>query len=195
MARSVSRKVRRVTERHAYEVLSSEVRCRGRVITMRTDVVRMPGGGTGVRDVVEHPGAVGVVAIDDAANVLLIRQYRHALGEAIWEVPAGIRDVPGEDPEATARRELHEETGWVAGTWTHLATAHPTPGCSNERFEVYLARDLRETGDRPEPEDEERDLELRWLPLAEACAWALDGRITNALCSIGVLAAARCLGV
>jgi ADP-ribose pyrophosphatase len=180
---------------HSYDVLSSEVAYRGRVITLRRDVVRMPGGGTGVREVVEHPGAVGVVALDDRLDVLLIRQYRHALRDSIWEVPAGVRDVEGEDPAATAARELHEETGWTAGTFEHLVTAHPTPGWSDERFEVYLARDLREAAERPEVEDEERDLELRWLPLAEACAWVLDGRITNALCAVGVLAAARRLGV
>ncbi|MDQ1712753.1 MAG: 8-oxo-dGDP phosphatase [Frankiaceae bacterium] len=179
---------------HAYDVVSSEVRYRGRVFTLRSDVVRMPGGATAVRDVVDHPGAVGIVAVDAALNVLLIRQYRHAVGTALWEVPAGLRDVPGEDPETTARRELHEETGWVAEAWTHLASAYATPGWSNERFEIYLARDLREAAERPEVHDEELDLELRWLPLAEACAWVLDGRITNALCAIGVLAAARRLG-
>lgn len=180
---------------HSYDVLSTEAVYHGRVITLRRDVVTMPGGGTGVREVVEHPGAVGVVAMDDEDNVLLIRQYRHALRTAIWEVPAGIRDVAGEDPATTAARELHEETGWTAATFEHLVTAHPTPGWSDERFDVYLARDLREAAERPEVEDEERDLELRWLPLAEACAWVLDGRITNALCAVGVLAAARRLGV
>lgn len=178
-----------------YEVLSSTERFAGRVIRVVTDVVRMPDGGTGERDVVRHPGAVGVVAVDDDLSVLLIKQYRHALGEAIWEVPAGIRDVAGEDPEHTAARELHEETGWAAGTVTHLATIHPSPGCSDERAEVYLGRGLREADDRPEVEDEEQDLELRWLPLAEAVEWVLAGRITNAMCVTGVLAAARLLGV
>lgn len=179
----------------AYEVVSSTERFSGRIIRVVTDVVRMPDGGTGERDVVRHPGAVGVVAVNDDLRVLLIKQYRHPLGTAIWEVPAGIRDVDGEDPAATAARELHEETGWTAGMYRHLLTGHPTPGCSDERFEVYLARDLREAADRPEVQHEETDLELRWLPLAEACEWVLDGRITNALCVCGVLAAARVLGV
>ena len=178
-----------------YEVLSSTERFAGRVIRVVTDVVRMPGGGTGERDVVRHPGAVGVVAVDDDLNVLLIKQYRHALRESIWEVPAGIRDVTGEDPERTAARELHEETGWTAGTLTHLVSAHTSPGCSDERFEVYLGRDLREAGDRPEVEDEEQDIEVRWVPLAEAVEWVRDGRVTNAMCVVGVLAAARALGV
>jgi ADP-ribose pyrophosphatase len=177
-----------------YEVLDSKLRYTGRVIELRTDTVRMPGGGTGERDVVRHPGAVGAIAVNERTEVLLIKQYRHALARAVWEVPAGIRDVAGEEPEATARRELHEETGWTADTWTHLVTAHPTPGWSDECFEVYLARELRET-ERPDVEDEERDLELRWLPLADAVAWVLDGRITNAMCVAGVLAAARVLSV
>jgi ADP-ribose pyrophosphatase len=177
-----------------YEVVASHHRFTGRVIALRTDVVRMPDGGTAERDVVRHPGAVGVAAVDDDGRVLLIRQYRHAVGGYLWELPAGIRDVDGEDPERTARRELHEETGWAADTWSHLATVHATPGWSDERFEVYLARDVRETGDQPDVEHEEQDLELRWLPLAEACDWVRDGRISNALCVVGVLAAARTLG-
>ena len=182
-------------ERHDYEVLSSTHRFRGRVIDVRTDVVRMPGGGTGERDVVTHPGAVGIVAIDDQGRVLLIKQYRHALRQAIWEVPAGIRDVAGEDPEDTARRELLEETGWTARTWRHLVSVHPTPGYADERFEVYLATDVEESHDRPEVVDEELDLEVRWTPLGDACAEILAGTITNAMCVTGVLAAARVLGV
>ena len=178
-----------------YEVVGSVVRHRGRVIELRTDTVRMPDGSTAERDVVRHPGAVGVAAIDEGTNVLLIKQYRPALGAYLWELPAGIRDVAGEPPEETARRELHEETGWRAGTLTHLVTAYATPGWSDERYDVYLARDLTDTGDRPAGADEEQDLEVRWLPLAEACRWVEDGRITNALCVAGVLAAARRLGV
>lgn len=182
-------------ERHEYEVVSSTHRFRGRVIDVRTDVVRMPGGGTGERDIVTHPGAVGIVAIDAEQRVLLIKQYRHALREAIWEVPAGIRDIAGEPREETARRELLEETGWTARTWRHLLTVHPTPGYADERFDVYLATDVAEAHDRPEVEDEELDLEVRWTPLAEACAEVLAGTITNAMCVSGVLAAARLLGV
>ena len=177
-----------------YEVVGSTERFSGRIISAVTDVVRMPDGGTGERDVVRHPGSVGVVAVDDDLRVLLIKQYRHPVGEALWEVPAGIRDVPDEDPQRTAARELHEETGWAAESYRHLCTGHPTPGCSDERFEVFLARGLRETDDQPETEGEEQDLELRWVPLAEACDWVLDGRITNAMCVAGVLAAARVIG-
>ena len=184
-----------MTDRHSYDVLDSRERFSGNIIRVVTDVVRMPGGGTGERDVVRHPGAVGTVAVDGEGRVLLIKQYRHALRTALWEVPAGIRDVDGEDPEETARRELLEETGWTARTWSHLATAHATPGGSDECYEIYLARDVAEATERPDVHDEEADLELRWVPLADACAEVLDGRITNAMCAIGVLAAARRLGV
>lgn len=178
-----------------YEVVGSVVRHRGRVIELRTDTVRMPDGRTVERDVARHPGAVGVAAVDDHLDVLLIKQYRPALGTYLWELPAGIRDVPGEPPEQTAHRELHEETGWRAATLTHLVTAYATPGWSDERYDVYLARDLTDTGDRPAAEDEEQDLELLWLPIADACRWIEKGRVTNALCVVGVLAAARRLGV
>lgn len=177
-----------------YEVLGSTLRYQGKVVSLRTDDVRMPDGSVAQRDVVDHPGAVGAAAIDDDLRVLLIRQYRHAIGGFLWELPAGIRDVDGEDPAETARRELQEETGWSARDLSHLVTAHATPGGSNEVYDVYLARDLTE-GTRPECEGEEQDLESRWLPLAEACEWVLDGRITNGMCVVGVLAAARRLGV
>ena len=184
-----------MTARHEYEVLETRERFTGKIITVVTDTVRMPGGTTGDRDYVRHPGAVGAVAIDGEGRVLLIKQYRHALRTAIWEVPAGIKDVDGEPPEETAKRELLEETGWTARTWSHLATAHSTPGGSDERYEIYLAQDLEESDSRPEVQDEELDLELRWVPLADACAEVLDGRITNSMCALGVLAAARKLGV
>jgi ADP-ribose pyrophosphatase len=184
-----------VTDRHAYDVLDSRERFSGHIIKVVTDVVRMPGGGTGERDVVRHPGAVGALAIDGEGRALLIKQYRHAVGEALWEIPAGIRDVAGEPAEETARRELLEETGWTARTWSHLATIHSTPGGSDEVYEIFLARDLVEAAERPEVVDEEADLELRWVPLADACAQVLDGRITNAMCAIAVLAAARLDGV
>lgn len=176
-----------------YEVLGTTHRFAGRYLELRTDTVRMPDGSTGEREVVQHPGAVGAVAVDADLNVLLIKQYRHALRTALWELPAGIRDVAGESLEKTARRELHEETGWVATAWTHLVTVHPTPGYSDERYDVFLARDLRESGEPRDLADEEQDLELRWLPLATAVEWVVAGDITNGMCVVGVLAAARLL--
>lgn len=178
-----------------YEVLSSTPRFTGRVIRVETDVVRMPDGEEAERDVVRHPGAVGVAAVDGDGRLLLIKQYRHALRTAIWELPAGVCDVDGEAAERTAARELHEETGWAAGTLTHLLTVHSSPGCTDERYEVFLGRDLREEADRPEVMGEELDLEVRWMPLAEAVEWVMDGRITNGMCVAGVLAAARVLDV
>jgi ADP-ribose pyrophosphatase len=178
-----------------YEVLKSEQRFSGKIISVRTDTVRMPDGSSAPRDVVEHPGAVGAVAIDADRNVLLIKQYRHAVGAALWEVPAGIRDVDGEDPAETAKRELHEETGYVAETVEPLCSVYATPGGSDERYEVYLASGVTEAAERPDVVDEEQDLEVRWVPLRDACEWVFDGTITNAMCALGVLAAARRLGI
>jgi ADP-ribose pyrophosphatase len=178
-----------------YEVVATQHRFTGHVVEVRTDTVVMPDGSECERDVAHHPGAAGAVAVNARGEVLLIRQYRHPLGRAIWEVPAGLCDVDGEDPLATARRELYEETGWAADTWTHLLAVHPTPGWADERFEVYLATDLREVPGERDLHGEEQDLELRWLPLPEAVEWVLDGRITNAMCVAGILAAARVRGV
>ena len=178
---------------HRYDVISSTARFAGRVISVRTDVVRMPGGDTAERDVVEHPGAVGVVALDDDRRVLLIRQYRHPVGRALWELPAGLRDVAGEPDLETARRELLEEAGLRAGRWEPLVAALASPGMTDEQYVVFLARDLTEVpaAERPELEHEELDLETAWVPLADACDRVLAGDIENALCIIGVLAAAR----
>ncbi|HEY1002771.1 MAG TPA: NUDIX hydrolase, partial [Streptosporangiaceae bacterium] len=95
-----------------WPVVSTAELVRGRLVTVRTDKVRMPDGELAERDVVIHPGAVAVLALDDAQQVLLIRQYRHPVGRLLWEVPAGLRDVAGELPWATARRELLEEAGY-----------------------------------------------------------------------------------
>ena len=120
------------------------VRAKGAFVALRTDQVRMPEGDVAPRDVVEHPGAVAIVALDDAGQVLLIRQYRHPAGHLLWEIPAGVRDVPGEPPHRTGDRELREETGYTAGTWHVLTDCFTSPGISTERVIVYLARGLAE---------------------------------------------------
>jgi 8-oxo-dGTP pyrophosphatase MutT (NUDIX family) len=115
----------------------------GRLISVRDDTVRLGNGRTAHREVVQHPGAVAVVAIDDADRVVLVRQWRHPLGRATWEVPAGTRDVRGEEPAETARRELAEEAALAARTWRHLGSAPLTPGYSTEEIDFYLATDLQ----------------------------------------------------
>jgi ADP-ribose pyrophosphatase len=178
---------------HAYEVLASEEVYAGRVISLRKDTVAMPGGGDSVREVVHHGGAVGVVAIDDQDRVVMLRQYRHAVGEHLWELPAGLRDVDGEPPVETARRELAEEVQLAAERWSLLTTQYPSPGFCDELVLLYLAEGLSSVG-RPDGfvvEHEELDMTVERVPLAEAVQWVFDGTVRNSLAVIGLLAAAQ----
>jgi ADP-ribose pyrophosphatase len=174
-----------------FSTLSSETPFRsGRVIDVRTDRVRMPDGSEATRDVVVHPGAVGVVAMDDAERVLLIHQYRHATGRLLWEPPAGLLDVADEDPLVGAKRELYEEAHLEAGRWDVLVDAYTSPGMTDEAVRVYLARDVWESAEpRFEAEHEEADMPIRWVPLTDAVEAVLAGRIHNPLAVMGVLAA------
>jgi ADP-ribose pyrophosphatase len=178
---------------HEYRVLDSEQVYEGHVVSLRRDRVAMPGGGDSVREVVTHPGAVGIVAVDEQDRVVVLRQYRHPVGEHLVELPAGLRDADGEPPLETAKRELAEEVGLAAERWALLATYYSSPGFCTERVDLYLAEGLSEV-DRPEgftAEDEETDMEVSRLPLAEAVQQVFDGRIRNSVAVIGVLAAAR----
>lgn len=145
-----------------------------------------------VREFVDHPGAVAVIALDDQDRVLLIQQYRHPVRMELWEPPAGLRDVDGEPPHVTAARELEEEADLRAGTWHLLAQFRNSPGGSNEEILVYLARDVSEVPDaeRFTREDEEAGIVPRWVPLDEAVDAVLAGRITSPSAAVGVLAAA-----
>ncbi len=176
-----------------YEVLGTEQVYAGRIISLRRDTVAMPEGGHSVREVVTHPGAVGVVALDDAGAVVMLRQYRHPVGEHLWELPAGLRDADGEPPLETARRELAEEVGLAAQRWQLLTTSYSTPGFCDELVGLYLAEGLSAV-DRPEGftvEHEELDMTVERVPLDTAVQMVFDGTIRNALAVIGVLAAAR----
>jgi 8-oxo-dGTP pyrophosphatase MutT (NUDIX family) len=178
---------------HRYEVLASEEIYRGRIITLRKDTVAMPGGGESTREVVDHPGAVGIVAIDDQDRVVMLRQYRHPIGEHLWELPAGLRDVDDEPPVETARRELAEEVRLAAERWSLLTTHYPTPGFCNEMVLLYLAEGLSDA-DLPDgftAEHEELDMTVERVPLAEAVQWVFDGTVRNSLAVIGLLAAAQ----
>jgi 8-oxo-dGTP pyrophosphatase MutT (NUDIX family) len=178
--------------RHAYEVTSSREIYRGRVLALRADQVRMPGGVDAVREVVEHLGAVAVVAVDEEGRVVLIRQYRHAVGRALWELPAGLLDVAGEPAEQTARRELFEEAHLAAARWDVLLDLHPSPGFSDEAVRVFLARELAAPdSERYAAEYEEADMLVERFALDQAAGMALAGEVTNAIAVAGVLAAAR----
>jgi 8-oxo-dGTP pyrophosphatase MutT (NUDIX family) len=176
-----------------YEVRESTTSFRsGRVIDVRTEVVVFPDGSSTTRDVVVHPGAVGIIALDDADRVLLVRQYRHPVGQLCWEPPAGLLDEPGEDPLATAKRELFEEAHHEADRWDVLVDAFTSPGMTDEAVRVYLARDLRESSrERHEGADEERDMITRWVPLDEVVEAVLAGRLHNPMAVMGTLAADR----
>jgi ADP-ribose pyrophosphatase len=173
---------------HVFETASSETLHTGKIFALRRDQVRMPGGKVVTRDVVEHFGAVAIVAMDDDGNIPLVYQYRHAFGRRLWELPAGLLDVDGEAANLTAARELQEEAGLQASTWQVLVDLDSTPGFSDESVRVYLATGLSQV-DRPEAHDEEADMTLRWYPLVEAARKVLSGEIVNAIAVAGILAA------
>jgi 8-oxo-dGDP phosphatase len=173
---------------HVFETTSSETLHTGKIFALRRDQVRMPGGADVAREVVEHFGAVAVLALDDDGNIPMVYQYRHAFGRRLWELPAGLLDVHGEAAHLTAARELQEEAGLQAGTWRVLVDLDSTPGFSDESVRVYLATGLSEVG-RPESHDEEADMTLQWYPLAAAARMVLNGEIVNAIAVAGILAA------
>ena len=176
----------------SWPVVSSAELARGRLVTLRTDKVRTPDDELAERDVVLHPGAVAVLALDDVQQVLLIRQYRHPVGRLLWEIPAGLRDVSGETPWATARRELLEEAGYRARDWRVLADYYTSPGFTTERLRVFLARDLEFVPEAERdfvPEAEEAQLLSAWLPLDEAVRKVFAGDLHNGVAALGVLAA------
>jgi 8-oxo-dGDP phosphatase len=173
---------------HDFETVDSETVYVGNIFALRADEVRMPGGSTAKREVVEHYGAVGIVALDDDDNVAMVYQYRHPIGRRLWELPAGLLDAGGEPPHVTAARELEEEAGLAASDWRVLADLVSTPGFTDESVRVYLATGLRDIG-RPEAHDEEADLTLKWFPLDEAVRMVFAGEIVNSLAVVGILAA------
>lgn len=182
-----------------WPVASSTELLRSRLITVRSDKVRMPSNDWAERDVVEHPGAVAVLALDEAERVLMIRQYRHPVERLLWEIPAGLRDVPGEDLLVTAQREFLEEAGYEASQWHVLVDYFTSPGFSTERLRIYLARGVKEVPEEERTyvrEDEEANLEQTWVPLQEAVRMVLAGDLHNSVAAMGILAvyAARLSG-
>lgn len=173
---------------HEFETVASETLYIGKIFALRADEVRMPGGNIARREVVEHYGAVAVLAIDDDANVMMVYQYRHPIGRRLWELPAGLLDHGGEPPHLTAARELKEEAGLAAADWRTLVDLDSTPGFSDESVRVYLAAGLTDVG-RPEAHDEEADLTVRWFSLDDAVRMVVSGEIVNCIAVAGILAA------
>jgi ADP-ribose pyrophosphatase len=173
---------------HDFETVDSETIYVGNIFALRVDQVRMPGGNVAKREVVEHYGAVAVLALDDDGNIVMVYQYRHPVGRRLWELPAGLLDLGGEPPHVTAARELKEEAGLSAQNWRVLADLVSTPGFSDEGVRVYLATGLSDVG-RPDAHDEEADLVVRWFPLDEAMRMVISGEIVNTIAVCGILAA------
>ena len=162
----------------------------GTPFAVRRDLVTMPDQDhPAARVVLEHPGAVVILAVDDEERALVLRQYRHPAGLRFVELPAGLLDVPDEDPLEAARRELLEEGGVEAGRWVHLNTVFPSPGISAERIETYLATDLRSVPDRGgfALEHEEADMTLHWVPVADLVVGVVERRLTDGPLATAVL--------
>lgn len=175
-------------EDHEYTVTHSELLVDAPILALRRDSVTMPGGHESDREVVEHLGAVAVVALDADGRVAMVEQYRHAVGRRLKELPAGILDVAGESELDCAKRELHEEAGLEAVSWGVLVDLVTSPGFAEEAVRVFLATELTQV-QRPEAEDEEADMTLEWVPLDQARRRVLAGEITNSIAVAGILAA------
>ncbi len=174
---------------HAELLATREVHA-GRVTRLSVDRVRLPNGHEAELEILHHPGGAATVAVDADGRVCLLRQYRHAAGGFVWELPAG-RLEPGEPPQGTARRELVEEAGIAARDWRSLGVSLSSPGVFTERIHLFLA-----TGLAPAPMAREAAevMEVHWLPLGEAVARCVDGRIEDSKTCIGLLRAAALLG-
>lgn len=162
----------------------------GRVVSLRVDTVRLAGGRTARREIVEHRGAVALVALDPDGNVLLVRQYRKPVERALLEIPAGTLDA-GEDPTDCARRELTEETGYSPGRLTPVVGFYSAPGFCTEYLHVFLATDLSPSAAVPDADEE---IEVIRLPLDECLRLVREGEIRDAKSIVGLLALAAGLG-
>jgi ADP-ribose pyrophosphatase len=176
-----------------YPVLATEPIFTGNVISVRLDRVQMSDGTVAVREVVDHPGAVGVVALDDDGTILLVNQYRHPVRARLDELPAGLLDVDGEPALLAAQRELAEEAAVTATDWHVLVDLYTSPGMSNEAIRLFLARGLVPVPDdeRFQPEHEEITLTVHRVPIAEAVERVFAGELTNAAAVAGILATAH----
>jgi 8-oxo-dGTP pyrophosphatase MutT (NUDIX family) len=178
--------------KHAMSNLSTRRRqvFRGKILDVGVETVELPNGETAELEIIRHPGGAAAVAVDEARRVCLLRQFRHAAGGWLWELPAGKID-PGEEPFGTAGRELAEEAGVEAGDWSDLGRLNSSPGVFTEVIYLYLARGLRPV----EREHEAHEvIEVHWVPFDRALDWCFDGTITDAKTLIGLFRATRVVG-
>lgn len=176
-------------------LISSEVLKQGRILEFRIDTVEAADGHRSTRDIAAHPGGVCVVAIDPEDRVLMVRQWRHAIGGPLLEIPAGTLDRHAdgsiEDHAGAAARELEEETGTIAGTWRYLGAFYTAPGFTSELMHLYLATDLRPADEGGLGPDEDERLELRAVPFEDAIAMAERGELGDAKSIVGLLLVSR----
>jgi ADP-ribose pyrophosphatase len=172
------------------DVVSSTILYSGRAVTLRKDRVRLPSGRETSREIIEHPGSAAVVPFLEGGNIILIRQYRHAVGQTVWEIPAGTMEQ-GESPKECARRELDEETGYRAASLKPLFDCYTTPGYSEELMRVFLAKGLKASGRRP---DEDEIIAVKPLPIETTFRMVKSGRIRDAK-TIAALSYLRMLGL
>ena len=183
-----------IEDRHTpHTVTESTTAWSGRIVDMVEDhVVVVEGEEPVVRQYTRHPGAVAVVVMrgeEGAEEILLLRQYRHPVNASLWEIPAGLLDIPGEDSRVAAERELAEEADLKAARWDVLVDFFTSPGGSTEPLRVFLARDLETTETSFEREDEEATMEYAWVSLSDALDWVFAGRLHNPSTVIGILSA------
>lgn len=168
------------------EVLESEEVYKGKILSIQRDTLTRGDGKTFIRETAVASDAVGIVAMDDQDRILLIRQYRHPMGRPVWEIPAGKMDVDGEKPEETALRELREETDTTADSVELLTLFLNSAGWTTEKTYVYLAKGLSGVPEF-ERENEEADIEKKWIPLQEAYEMVVSGKLDDAKTVIGIL--------
>lgn len=175
-------------------LVRSQTIAEGKLLVLRHDTVVDAAGEERMREVVAHRGGVAVLALTADRRLVMVRQYRHAVGETLLELPAGTLDRQPdgslEDPAAAARRELAEETGYVADEWRELGRFYTAPGFTTERMHLYLATGLTELADHDGPEDDE-NIEIALLPLEQVVALAEAGELRDAKTLVGVLWLAR----
>ncbi|MDF9279019.1 NUDIX hydrolase [Arthrobacter sp. EH-1B-1] len=174
-------------------LLNSTTAFSGKIWDVVSETFRLDEDGEPItREYIQHPGAVAILAMDDSERVLLLRQYRHPVRMDLWEIPAGLLDVDGEDFAVAAARELAEEADVTASTWHVLSDLFLSPGSSSEALRIYLAQGIEEVpqDERHTRTHEEAEIELAWVPLPDAVQAVLEGRIHSPSAAAAVLAAA-----
>jgi 8-oxo-dGDP phosphatase len=172
-----------------FEILETQLAFKGRVWDVVSDRFDYQGQPL-VRDYIKHPGAVATIALNESRQILMVRQYRHPVRKFLWEIPAGLLDVPGEPLEAAARRELIEETSHDASSWEHLISFHPSPGGNSETITVFLATEVRPISSDYEATGEESDMLVEWVDFDEALKSVLASEIQNPSAVVAILALA-----